>query len=134
MTAQVQWLFRSMQSAEDGLPLLDASSRTLGARPQVDIPIDDSGMVQPGTGGMSVSPDDPRNLPPHRRPPGFGGTGLDQVFTIREADLGSDLVYRADPANPSRHGFIEPMRPMTFQRYQVAIWATRTAWSTVRQP
>ena len=66
---------------------------------------------------MSVSPNGPRNLPSHRRPPTLGGTGKDPVWRITIADLGIDLQYRPDPARAG-HGFVEPVRLMTLSEYQ----------------
>jgi RHS repeat-associated protein len=125
-------LYRGMRAEGDGLPKVEASARGLGARPQTDIPIDDGGMVRPGTGGLSVSPDDPRYLPPHRRPPEFGGSGKDPVFGTRVRDLPEGLAYRPDPNNPVHHGFIEPSREMPFPLYQDLIARTRNLWWGVR--
>lgn len=123
-------LFRGMRQAADGFPETDANGRTLGVRPG-DIPIDPQGMVRPGTDGMSVAPDDPMSLPEWRRPPELGGTANHPVFQIPQSSLGPDLQYRADPANPTAHGFVEPSRAMTFDQYQGALWATRKRWSRV---
>jgi hypothetical protein len=79
---------------------------------------------------MSVSPDDPMSLPYFRRPPDLGGTSRDPVWRIAEADLGSDLGYRADPARAG-HGFVEPSRPMTLGDYQQALARTQGAWRRV---
>jgi hypothetical protein len=70
------------------------------------------------------------NLPGHRRPVAFHGTGNDPVWMIDDADLASDLHYRADPGNP-RHGFIEPGEPMTLDEYQRAVQQTRGLWQRV---
>jgi hypothetical protein len=121
--------YRGMRAAPDSLPETGASARTLGARPGTDIPIDAIGDVSPRTGGMSVAPHTPRNLPPHRRPPEFGGSGRDPVFGIDTENLGQDLAYRPDPANPGGHGFIEPSRPMSQDDYQTALHGTRPLWS-----
>ena len=66
-------LYRSMQETPWGEPAVGLSARTLGARPHVDIPVDPSGSVSPGTGGLLVAPDTPSNLPRHRRPLEHGG-------------------------------------------------------------
>ena len=121
-------LYRSMGSAEDGFPLTGAIARTLGARPAIDIVVDSVGMVRPGTGGVSVAPNDIMHLPVFRRPPEFGGTGKDPVWSIRAIDLGPDLRYRPDPDNPAGHGFIEPARRMRFSEYQDALHATSGTW------
>ena len=81
-------LYRGMREASDGRPVCGSSARMLGARPHIDVPVDRSGIVHPGTGGMSVVPDSPRHLPRHRRPPEYGGTGNDPVWRIQETALG----------------------------------------------
>jgi hypothetical protein len=120
-------LFRGMKGS-GGSPELGPSGRTLGARPGTDVPVNASGMVQPGTGGMSVAPDSPMNLPLHRRPAECDGSGADPVWKIGKNSLGSDLRYRPDPSNPSGHGFVEPARPMTIQQYQQALHSTASFW------
>ena len=121
-------LLRGMKEANDGLPVVAPTARTLGARPLIDIPIDQNGMVWPGTGGISVTPNDPKKLPRHRRPRSLGGRGKDPVWGIPSSNLGAKLVYRADPKNPTGHGFIEPAYPMTFNEYQCALTKTRATW------
>jgi hypothetical protein len=124
------WLFRSMQET-NGLPVPGPSSRTLGVRPGVDVSAcDDADVVYPGTGGMSVSPDNPRHLPRHRRPPQFHGTGKDLVWGLEEDRLPADLLYRPDPDNPG-HGFIEPALPMTLAEYQAALARTQREWKRI---
>jgi hypothetical protein len=126
------WLYRSMKAAADGFPEVGATARTVGVRPGTDISVDSAGMVHSGTGGMSVTPDDPVGLPDHRRPPECGGgTGRDPVFRILRSALGSDLTYRPDPANPTGHGFVEPAKSMSIDDYQGALAATRTRWELV---
>ncbi len=97
----------------------------------MDIPISNIGMVHPDTGGMSVSPFSPTNLPRHRRPPSFGGTGKDPVYSIDDKHLGRSLRYRPDPANPTGHGFVEPASIISFDDYQDAIARTAAAWRIV---
>jgi hypothetical protein len=121
-------LFRSMNTAPDGKPELGESARTLGARREIDIPVDDHDNVVPGVGGMSVSPDEPENLPRHRRPPEYGGTGSDPVWAIDSERLGRTLVFRPDPDDPARHGFVEPEAEMGFDEYLRALAGTRDDW------
>src|SRR5215471_8520118 len=124
-------LFRSMREERHGSPQVGPSGRTLGVRPGHDtLAIRDDELVVPGTGGMSVSPRDPRNLPEHRRPPSFQGTSRDPVWRIDEEQLPSSLTYRPDPRNV-RHGFIEPAAAMTLQEYQHALASTQTCWVVV---
>lgn len=121
-------LYRAMEVDADGLPMLGETARRLGARPGTDIPLGRDGLVAPGTGGMSVSPDTPENLPLHRRPPEWGGTGKDPVWLIGSLALGPGLVYRPDPELAS-HGFVEPSRRMPLDAYQAALAGTRAGWS-----
>ena len=118
-----------MQETLDGEPAIGPSARTLGARPHVDIPVDPSGSVHPGTGGMSVAPDTPSNLPRHRRPPEHGGTGKDPLWSIQERELGMYLRYVADAVPVPTHGAIEPIIPMTFIAYQQALAETAPYWA-----
>jgi hypothetical protein len=117
-----------MKESVSGQPSVGPSSRTLGIRPGIDVPaVSPDEIVVPGQGGLSVSPDDPHNLPPTRRPPAFGGTGKDPVWGLDESDLGPDLRYRPDPDN-DRHGFIEPVRAMPLREYEEAIARTQGLW------
>jgi hypothetical protein len=120
---------RSAASAKG--PNTGASSRTLGARPGLDIPVAGDGSVEPETGGMSVSPAPPENLPVFRRPARYDGTGKDPVYEMETDALPFGLVYRPDPDNPETHGFIEPAYRMTFEEYQALIHATRGLWGLV---
>jgi hypothetical protein len=121
-----------MKESADGLVQIGDGARELGVRAGVDVPArsaDD--FVRPGQGGLSVSPDDPMNLPSFRRPPEFQGVGKGEVWTLTTLDLGLDLSYRPDPASP-RHGFIEPVRPMQLSEYRQALALTRAHWRKER--
>ena len=119
-------LYRGMKELT-GSPEIGPTARTLGVRPNTDILVELSTQnVSPGTGGMSVAPDTPFNLPSHRRPPKFGGTGPDPVWEIKSKDLGANLVYVED--SPT-HGTIQPVRVMTLNEYQRALAATQSSWS-----
>ncbi len=124
-------IYRSMKIATDGHAACGASARALGARAGTDIPTDADGVVHPGTGGMSVSPGAPENLPPHRRPPAFGGVGKDAVFELEPSVLGDSLYLRLDPENPEKHGFVEPSAAVPMVAYQTALCSTRTNWQEV---
>lgn len=129
-TAPIRKLYRAMRPdpANAALPLCGPDARSLGARPGVDIAVDMNGVVHPSTGGMSVSPDDLRNLPPHRRPRSLGGEGKDPVFVVGTGDLGGPLTYRPDPRRPGAHGFVEPAAPMAMAAYQHALCETGPRW------
>lgn len=95
-------LFRGMRGAADGSPELGSLAKTLGARPGRDIPVDEGGMVRPGTGGMSVN-DTPTGMPEYRRPPSFGGSGKDlNMYCISSCDLGPGLRYVPESGVTSR--------------------------------
>jgi hypothetical protein len=115
-----------MRVDPDGWPATGPGKRLLGAVPGIDI-IPEDEMVYPGTEGMSVAPNDPANLPEHRRPPEFGGTGRDPVWGIDSEGLPTDLNYAPDELDV-KHGFVEPATVMTFDGYQDALAETRELW------
>ena len=122
-------LYRGMEETPDGEPAIGPSAITLGARPHIDIRVDLSGSVHPGTGGMSVAPDTPSNLPRHRRPPEHGGTGKDPLWSIQGRNLGVRSRYVADVVPVPTHGIIEPTIPMPFTAYQQALAETAPYWA-----
>lgn len=124
VSQSAQQVFRGMKEGADGFPQSGPSARTLGVREGVDIPVE-NGMVKPGTGGMSVAPDSPANLPVHRRPSSHGGTGKDPVYGTSTDNLGSDLSFRQDSAT---HGLIEPAREMPVKNFQKALSDTAEKW------
>lgn len=115
----------------EGRPVRGDGDCMLGVRVPVDIVPDGSGNVSPGRGGMSVTPDDPRNLPLHFRPLALGGVGKLPVFGVDEGDLGLQLRYRSDPKRPHRHGFVEPASPMPLETYRTALRGTAPRWRLV---
>jgi RHS repeat-associated protein len=121
-------VYRGMRAAGEQ-PSPGPTARQLGVRPDTDIPVVD-GMVQPGTGGMSVAPS-PQALPSFRRPPEFGGTGSDPVWGISTSDLGPRLRYVPD--SPT-HGTIQPAEVMSIGDFQAALCETGACWSRVRPP
>jgi hypothetical protein len=104
--------------------MIGPSARTLGVRPNLDIPVL-AGQVWPASGGMSVAPDFPGNLYPLRRPPALGGTGKDPVWYIATTNLGGTLQFRQDSAT---HGLIEPAQTMSIGDLQKALEATKPYW------
>jgi len=71
----------------DGAPSTGSTASTLGARPDVDIPVSEEGLVRPGTGGMSVN-DSPTGMPEFRRPLAFGGSGKNPNMFETNIDTG----------------------------------------------
>jgi hypothetical protein len=84
-----------------------------------------NGRVGPGTGGMSVVPDSPMNLPDHRRPPQLGGTGKDPVWGIDIGSLGGDVIFRQDKPT---HGLFEPAKEMSIEEFQESLAALASKW------
>lgn len=123
-------LYRAMIEDRDRLPLVVGTARGLGVRPGEILP-DDDGNVEPETGGASVALSTPENLPVHRRPRELGGTGPDPVWEIAEGDLGEALMCREDPEMPGVHAFIEPVRPMPLEEYELALAETRDEWRRI---
>jgi hypothetical protein len=129
-------LYRSMKVAADGLPEVAATARTLGVRRGDQVPTNDVNAVAPGdpvppgTGGMSVAPDDPANLPKARRPAEYGGLGKDPVWVIDSDDLPPVLEFRQD--SPT-HGLVEPAAntTLTLAEYEAALESTRGLWRLV---
>lgn len=118
-------LYRAM--ARDGeVPLLGPGHlgvRTTGEH--VDIQVDASGTVHPGAGGMSVTPDDPRDLPLHRRPESLLGTGNRPVWSIQSTRFARHLAIRQ---NRPEHWLIEPSILMELEAYESALADTRPHW------
>ena len=122
--------------AEDGLPGVGRSALTLGVRVPKDISPNGSGLVEPGTGGLSVAPDSLWNPPHHRRPRfigrGSSGPPNDWVFMIMSDPIVREsLAVRGDPLRPERHAFIEPGRPMELGACESALTGTRPDWEAV---
>ena len=125
--------FRAMQPDADGLPKVGRTGRCLGIRVGEDIAVDSDGWVQPGVGGMSVSPGSMWNVPSHRRPRGMaqGSTGHphDRIYAIEEANVTAQhLALRPDPENPAKHAFVEPSERTQLDQYEQNLVYTRPAW------
>ena len=126
-------LFRAMRKGDGGLPPCGSAPNQLGVRPGIDIPNTPDEVVHPGTGGMSVTPDDPARLPPHVRPQSLGGRGKLPVFELSAAAIGPPLGVRLDPKHPERHAFLEPLNELTIHEYQDALCSTRPSWREVAE-
>lgn len=134
-------VFRSM--VRDGnRPLIAASRDALGvvpgAPPGGDIQVE-AGMVQPKSGGLSVTRSW-KDLPPSRIPkrlrhlmPDARGSKKFCCWQLGEGEFAAgkvddNLVLRVD--SPT-HGLIEPSHEMTIEELQHAIAATREKWSLI---
>jgi hypothetical protein len=113
-----------MKNDETGFPVVEESAKGLGVRINGDIPVTD-GLVLPLTGGMSVAPQTPYNLPIHRRPSNLGGTGKDPIFEINTNNLPTGLYYLQDKPN---HGTIQPVFPMPYETYKSILSSTKYLW------
>jgi hypothetical protein len=133
-------IFRSMKKDADGHPLVGRSAAALGVRvppdKKPDIVPDASGVVHPGTGGMSVAPslaDLPYFMVPVRLqnlvPNAFGRNDRfvwrwgDGPFTA--APMADDL--QLVPNSPT-HAVVEPNRAMLLPQFEAALAATRADW------
>jgi len=121
-------LYRVMIVDRAGRPVCGDGNNMLGARVPIDIRPNAEGIVSPGRGGMSVSPDDPRNLPFFLLPLGLGGKGALPLFSLMVSRLASRLSYRPDPKRPTKHGFVEPAAPVALADYRMALAATEPDW------
>jgi hypothetical protein len=89
-----------------------------------DVRVDSAGLARPGTGGMSVTPDDSKRMPAEFLPETLGGLGRLPLYSI----LGPNLIVRPDPRNPDRHAFVEPAAPMPLSELQQALCLTAATW------
>lgn len=125
--------FRVMTPEPDGLPRCGRTGRCLGVRIPGDIRPDPEGFVLPRSGGMSVAPGSPWNLPHHRRPRtmGRGSTGpkLDRVYSIHRVKL---VEQELDPVPDSRlptvHALVGPVRRVPLAGFERSLQATRPQW------
>jgi hypothetical protein len=117
-------------------PEISASAAGLGVRPDVDVKLDDQQVIQPATGGMSVSPGwrvlKSWRIPRRLRPLCPRATGNDNLYCWRwdeyqfaATDLTDDLTLRIDDEH---HGLVEPKKPVTLAEFQNLIALTRQQW------
>lgn len=121
-------IYRAMKLDTDGKPLCGETGNKLGVRPGKDILADSNQFVHPKTGGLSVTPDDPKLLPPHVRPLDLGGKGRLPVFILEMDALDQKLSLRRDPTCPLKHAFIEPAASMPLTTMQTLLCSTRNQW------
>ncbi len=121
-------LYRGMR--QDGnAPRIGRSARDLGVRIPQDVQPDENGMVEDPKKGLSTAKGHPKNLPAHRKPPEFGGTGKDPVWAIDESKVNNeDLMTTNDHGN---HVVVGPKRRMKLEQYEKALERTRPHWKKV---
>ena len=124
-------LVRIMKRAEDGLPLVAASSNALGVRPSIDIDVDPQGNAISNDKGMSVY-SSWRDISPRRIPKRLGGQGPNStcvfVFglgTFQQAVIADNLEFLPD--SPT-HGVVRPVNTVPIAQYEAALAATRDDW------
>jgi hypothetical protein len=113
-----------MIKANDGRPLTVGTARGLGVRAEIDIFVDEDGMVDPDSGGLSVS-EAPEHLPYYRRPPAHGGDGADPLWQLETDELPDGLQCRPDSET---HAMIEPSQRMELDVYEELLAETRDLW------
>jgi hypothetical protein len=132
-------IYRSM-TVQEGKPLIANTARGLGVRigesPEDDIPVDASGIVRPGNGGMSVAPSW-RELEVHRIPKRLKHIVSDARGSNRDAcwrmgagvfDNGAVAVRLTLRKDSDQHGYVEPADAMTATDYVAALANTRDEW------
>ena len=122
-------MFRAMKAEGDGLPRVGRSSRELGVRidgPMRDLAVGQDGVLEPGSGGMSVALDAAHNLPKPRLPKSLGGEGRDPVFTMI-----TEAVPRTLRVRPDRypHALVEPSDRCHLRDFESDLASTRPLWS-----
>ncbi len=125
-------LLRAMRKDAHSHPECGSRGNMLGVRVGVDIVPNEHGEVGAGLGGLSITPNDVKLMPPHVRPRSAGGLGNLPVFEIELTSIAGKLSYRADPKHPLSHGFVEPAHAMPVVDYQTALCTTATSWKELR--
>jgi hypothetical protein len=123
------FLFRPMKRTGN-LPVIEQSARGLGVRVPADIE-PKGGQVFPEKGrGMSATPDNPQDLPTHRRPEACGGDGKDSLFAIERSTIDSAPGLQFDQDKPT-HGVIQPNAQMHIDAYRDRLAETQRLWVLV---
>lgn len=115
------------ENPADGKPVCENTNAGLGVR-NSDITQDAKGFVHPRTGGMSVTPNSPENLPPHHLPSNLGGSAIKSIFSLKVEHLEPHLALRLDPRRPEHHALVEPAEAMPMRAYRSCITDTREYW------
>lgn len=123
---QMKSVYRGV-TEDGGNPALGESARKLGVRKGTDITIDDKDNAVHDEKGMSTSPDDPKNLPSHRRPLEFGGTGKDPVWETDSSSLTNDKIEWFED-KPGEHGIVRPKKDMPYNDFKDSLEGTQNSW------
>ncbi len=130
-------VYRAMREDKKnkGKPEVGNSANSLGVRtcgPHKDISII-KGVVHPNTGGMSVTPNDPSKLPPHRLPSKL----LPRSKKKRGSKSNSVFSFQVDKLNPplalcgcrSDHALVGPLDCCVFSEFEQALYDTQNLWT-----
>ena len=143
MSAEWPKMVRSMlpDPAEAAIvPTVGSQENMLGARvpphPRADVHPDADGNVGPRGEGLSVAPSLaalPQGLVPERlrdKRPGARGSNSLRVFRLGDGSFSRSAVGDSLELAPtsSKHGVLQPKRPMTLGDYQGHLAATKTRW------
>jgi len=131
-------LFRSMTKHPDGLPeegdpAGSKNANTLGVRidgADRDIEVSATGMVSPGTGGMSTYVNNlwamPHFIIPRRYGRGASGSNHRSVFRLPHVALPQSLDVELSKFDA--HAEVQPAAEMRYQDYHVELISTRGSW------
>ena len=126
-------VFRVMKKSDDGFPTLSPTS--LGARPGIDVDLDQGNVLANGK-GMSVAPNwrdiNILRLPKRLRPIMPGASGSNNTYCFR---FGNGPFVRSDFANglilvpdSPTHGNVAPVKSVPLATYETDLAATRKGW------
>lgn len=138
-------LYRTMKITPLGLPKIEPSASGLGVRvsgSNPDVEPDEEGELEffnrkkRRLEGMSVTPFDPKYLPPHRKPRALGGTSKYSLFCLNSNILAQfpALSFAIDKNKPEKgevHGLIGPAGRMHIDTFQYLLGATQPFWLLV---
>jgi hypothetical protein len=122
----------------DGFPQIGDEGPRLGVRTinsdgDGDVAPDAAGSVHPGGGGMSVTVDDLKLLPGHRKPKWLGGKFKGLVFMIDLARVPKAL--NVVQQGPEQHHFVfEPANIMSLVDLRHEVVSTRPDWNIYPRP
>lgn len=121
-------LYRGMKAdpVDPSAPRIGAASLSLGLRVS-DVTLRDN-LCEPGCGGLSVTPRDLDDLPPHTLPISMGGRSRHPLWSITVGDVVGDLCVTQD--KPS-HALIGTSSAVSFATFAARIEGTQGSWSRI---
>lgn len=121
-------MYRGMKADPDNpdVPRLGAASLSLGLRVS-DVAFRNN-LCEPGCGGLSVTPRDLDDLPPHALPVSLGGRSRHPLWSITVGDVNGELCVTQDRP---RHALIGTSSIVTFDVFTARIEGTQRSWSRI---